>query len=455
MFIRKKKYMQIKYLNSASILISEKDTSILCDPWLVDGEFYGSWCIFPPLTIKPEDFDNVDAIYISHIHPDHFSVKTLKRMNKKIPVYIHRFAYDKLRKGIENLGFQVIELEHEKTVKINNQLSLEILASDNCNPEICIKYFGCGAAEKTFGSTTIDSMSVISNGKQVIVNTNDSPYPLGSESAKKIKQKYGDIDLLLVGYSSANSYPQCFQLTEKEINTGKNKVIKKFLEYAESYITLLKPKFYLPFAGRYVLGGKNFILNRKTATISPDEAFTFLNSSKTIIQTSRGILLNSNCSFDLDTGSSNQKYIPYDKNEQQKYCKNILSKIKYDYEFEENPTLDDFLDIIPKCVKNFNKKRSSINFTSKTRILIPLLDGNYLLFYANNEEYEIISEEKLQNINDNFIIIKTDLKLLFNLFKGPKFANWNSAEIGSHLKFIRSSDVYERGLFWCLNFFHS
>ena len=64
-------------------MISEKDTSILCDPWLVDGEFYGSWCIFPSLTIKPEDFDNVDAIYISHIHPDHFSVKTLKRMNKK------------------------------------------------------------------------------------------------------------------------------------------------------------------------------------------------------------------------------------------------------------------------------------------------------------------------------------------------------------------------------------
>ena len=76
--------MQIKYLNSATVLISKDDTSILCDPWLIDGEFYGSWCIYPPLKVKPQDFDDVNAIYISHIHPDHFSVKTLQKMNRKI-----------------------------------------------------------------------------------------------------------------------------------------------------------------------------------------------------------------------------------------------------------------------------------------------------------------------------------------------------------------------------------
>ena len=61
--------MQLKYINSASVLISEDDTSIICDPWLVDGEYYGSWYIYPPLKVKPQDFDNVNAIYISHIHP--------------------------------------------------------------------------------------------------------------------------------------------------------------------------------------------------------------------------------------------------------------------------------------------------------------------------------------------------------------------------------------------------
>ena len=116
--------MQLKYINSASVLISEDDTSIICDPWLVDGEYYGSWYIYPPLKVKPQDFDNVNAIYISHMHPDHFSIKTLEKMNKKIPVYIHKFAYDMLRKGIENLGFEVIELEHEKSALINKKSPL-------------------------------------------------------------------------------------------------------------------------------------------------------------------------------------------------------------------------------------------------------------------------------------------------------------------------------------------
>tara|TARA_B100001123_G_C15329180_1_gene1030651 strand:- start:542 stop:1885 length:1344 start_codon:yes stop_codon:yes gene_type:complete len=447
--------MKLKYLNSASVLISNDDTSILCDPWLIDGEFYGSWYIYPPLKIKPQDFDNVDAIYISHIHPDHFSVKTLKEINKKIPVYIHKFAYDMLRKGIENLGFDVIELEHEKSIKINKKLSLQILASDNCNPEICIKYFGCGQAEKSFGSTTIDSMSVISDGKQVIVNTNDTPYPLGNESANKIKKKYDNIDLLLLGYSSANSYPQCFQLSKNEINSGKSKVIKKFLDYAESYISLFKPKFYFPFAGRYVLGGKNFELNENTANISADDAVEYLNSSKNIPEFSKSVRLNSNCSFDIDTGISNEEYVPLDKKQQQEYCREILSNQKYDYEYEEEPTFEKFTEIIPECIQNFHNKRDSINFKSKTRIMIPLQKNNYLLFQANNSDYEIINQEQFEKITNDFIIIKTDLRLLYNLFKGPRFANWNSAEIGSHLKFVRSNDVYERGLFWCLNYLHS
>ena len=447
--------MQLKYINSASVLISEDDTSIICDPWLVDGEYYGSWCIYPPLKVKPQDFDNVNAIYISHMHPDHFSIKTLEKMNKKIPVYIHKFAYDMLRKGIENLGFEVIELEHEKSALINKKLSLQILASDNCNPEICIKYFGCGQAEKSYGSTTIDSMSVISNGKQVIVNTNDTPYPLGYESAQKIKNKYDTIDLLLLGYSSANSYPQCFQLSEKEKNIGKHKVVTKFLDYAESYISLFKPRFYFPFAGRYVLAGKNFELNEYTANISPDDAVDFLDSSKNIPNSSQSVRLNSNCSFDIDTGISNEKYIPLDKKEQQEYCQNILSKQKYDYEYEDEPTFEKFTDIIPKCVKNFHDKIESINFKSKTRIIIPLQEKYYLHFQSNTPDYKIINQEQFEKINDDFIIIKTDLRLLYNLFKGPRFANWNSAEIGSHLKFARSNDIYERGLFWCLNYLHS
>ena len=83
--------MKLTFLTSASVIVEDKGVKILCDPWLIDGEFYGSWAHYPPLDFKPEDFNNVDFIYISHIHPDHFSTKTLTKMNKEIPVLIHKY----------------------------------------------------------------------------------------------------------------------------------------------------------------------------------------------------------------------------------------------------------------------------------------------------------------------------------------------------------------------------
>ena len=83
--------MKLQYLASASVIVQHENVRILCDPWLVDGEYYGSWCHFPKLNFQPKDFDDVDFIYLSHIHPDHSSIKTLTKMNKDIPVLIHSY----------------------------------------------------------------------------------------------------------------------------------------------------------------------------------------------------------------------------------------------------------------------------------------------------------------------------------------------------------------------------
>ena len=50
---------------------------------------------------------------------------------------------------------------------------------------------------------------------------------------------------------------------------------------------------------------------------------------------------------------------------------------------------------------------------------------------------------------------KTDSRLLEQLLKGPKFAHWNNAEIGSHINFFRSTDEYERNLHSSICFFHN
>jgi UDP-MurNAc hydroxylase len=106
--------MQVTYLESAAILIEDDDTSVLCDPWLLDGAYYGLWAHYLEPEFEPEDFNDVDYIYISHIHPDHFDPDTLERMDTDIPVLIHDYRWDYLRSAIEEIGYEVIELPHNE-----------------------------------------------------------------------------------------------------------------------------------------------------------------------------------------------------------------------------------------------------------------------------------------------------------------------------------------------------
>ena len=69
----------IKFINHASILISNDNKTILTDPWYSGTSFDDGWMLLYE-NDKNEIKDilkNVDYIWYSHEHPDHFSIKFL------------------------------------------------------------------------------------------------------------------------------------------------------------------------------------------------------------------------------------------------------------------------------------------------------------------------------------------------------------------------------------------
>ena len=448
--------MKLTFLTSASVIIEDNGVKILSDPWLIDGEFYGSWAHYPPLEFKPQDFDDVDFIYISHIHPDHFSSKTLTKMNKKIPILIHKHNSQFLKKNIERLGFRVIEIEHGKRTLLKNNLYINILAADNCQPELCQKYFGCSIVEDNFQTKSIDSMCVIDNGQQVIVNTNDCPFPLAETTAKIVKNQYKNIDMLLVGYSSATSFPQCFLMKDDEKAEAGAKIIQQYLSQTESYVNLLKPKFYLPFAGRYVLAGKKSILNKHRAVGELEEAYEYFVNSPEINQSEHQcVILNSKSSFDIDLGLSSAEYTPINIKKKEEYIENVLKKRNYDYEEDKNSIKSDEVEnLISRSFNRFEKKRKEIGFSTDTLIIIEIPEDRLLIITANGNGYKIIKKD--ENIQfQKYVNISLDYRLLIRILKGPAHAHWNNAEIGSHLQYNRKPEIYERGLYYSLSYFHS
>ena len=187
--------MKVTYHNSATIVIEGNNTKILCDPWLVNGAYIGSWCIYPPYNFRPTDFDDIDYIYVSHIHPDHSDEKTLTHLKKSIPVLIHDFPEKFLKNKIESFGFKTIELEHDKRIHLKNNIHINILAADNCDPQICGKFIGCPNLQNKAGSNWLDTMSVIDDENEVIVNTNDCPFDLAQFAVTRIKKRYENVDM--------------------------------------------------------------------------------------------------------------------------------------------------------------------------------------------------------------------------------------------------------------------
>jgi len=448
--------MKLIYLSSASVIINHEKTNILCDPWLVDGEFYGSWYHYPSLNFKPEDFNFVDYIYISHIHPDHLSMKTLSRMDKKIPIIILNYVDKFLKRNIERLGFNVIELEHNKRTHLKDNLYINILAAHYCNPELCSKLMGCSNVEKIFGATSLDSMSVIDNGKEVVVNTNDCPFEIAKFSADAIKEYYKNIDFLLVGYTGAGPYPQCFDmLTDQEKNDAAIKKKKQFFNQAESYVNLFQPKFFMPFAGRYTLGGKLADLNDQRGVPDLEEAFDYFTVSSNINQKKhKCIILNAQNNFDISTEKATAPYRKSNLREKINYIKNVLSTIKFDFENKPHVTLEQINRLLPKCYERFENRRKKINYNSDKVILLKIIEDKILVISCNGSGYKIIPEVEKKDFK-NFLFIELDDRLLNLLLLGPKFAHWNNAEIGSHLRFYRYPDVFERAQYHCLCYFHS
>lgn len=443
----------IKLYRSATLGIKSKNFSLLFDPWLTDGEYYGSWSHFPPFDLKENlsEINSYDAIYISHIHPDHCSEDTLKYISKDIPIYILEYHSKFLKFKIERLGFKVIEISNFEELKLSESFSIKAIAADNCDPELCYKFNGCADLNVKNQTQQIDSLTIIKcNGKNIL-NINDCPYDLAKFSLSKINKNY-KIDLMLLGYGGAGPFPQCYENLNhvEKIKAAEKKQIN-FLEMSKKFIEDIKPDFYLPFAGTYYLSGQLSNLQNLRGVPSLEKAYNFLENNLHI--KSECIKLNPDSSYNLSKNTYSDKYKEISENEMQNYINNVLSKKKLNYEDDAEVTFDTIIELSKKAHLRFLKKVNDLKIKLDFDVLLKFRD-KYI--HINNKKKSIEEKNKkdLKDI-DKFVIYDVHPKLLKRILLGPKYAHWNNAEIGSHIKFFRKPDYYDRRIYNAMSFFHS
>ncbi len=443
---QKKDPIKVRHLQSSTQIIEMDEIKILTDPWLTEGEYYGSWYHFPAFPETEISKLDYDFIYVSHIHPDHLSEKTFRLLSKRVPVLIHTFESKFLKRKLESMNFDVIECKNAEPYIFQNGSSITIFAADNCNPVLCAKFLGCATVESKFGSTQIDTLALFENRGVSVLNTNDCPIELTEETIKVNKINKKNIDLLLVGYGGAGPYPQCFEFDSEQEKIKEAKLKEeKFLNQSLKYIDLIKPKAFAPYAGTYILGSKLVELNRFRGVPSVKDATDFLNGA--VSSPTLGITLEL-----FDEYLVGQKIHLKDHSHKKQSFQEFLDEIKnrsLDYE-SDTWNDEDLPELIHLAYGRFSDKCIEIGYQSDASIII---ETESALFSMSPSHAPCFEKEKIQ-LEKKFVKITLSHNLLHRLLRGPRFAHWNNAEIGSHLKYKRNPNVFERGLYHALCYFH-
>lgn len=413
--------MIVRYLYSACIVIETNDLKICCDPWFTQRIYDGSWFQYPEIENPIDQIGEIDYVYVSHIHRDHYDPPFLNELMKANPDC-------ELLIGNENQDFLREKMKRE-----------------SFSPR-CIDRLRVGSTELAIipnyedSEINIDSALVVKGDGRIVVNLNDCPYDPGQ--IQQILEFCGRApDLACLPYAGAGPYPQAYRFksdTERSAATAAKK--ERFLELFKAYFDALEPRLAMPFAGVYYLGGSLRRMNHHRGI--PDAVEVRQRFGERVI-----VLVEGNGLVDLASGQmSGVRTEPYDTTE----IDAALSKYDTEplpYELDEIPDEDWLVELLGKAHLNAT---SRIHDYPEMSICIKCPETRFM--WVNAKEPGIVRLADFAEDIGPREEFHLDSRLLSGLL--TRRYHWHSAEAGSHFEFYREPDAYDRRIYNLLNFLH-
>lgn len=178
--------MKVKLISQASVIIYCSDVTIWTDPWLEGKAFNNSWSLYPEPDFDSNELNHIDYLWISHEHPDHFHIQTLKNLpdsfKSQVTVLFQDKKNPKMLEAFNRLGFNNIKLiPNSKLINITTETSIYV--------------------HQVGG---IDSCLGVKNGGKSLLNLNDCELTKADQSM--ITNRFSPkIDVLLNQFSLAGN----------------------------------------------------------------------------------------------------------------------------------------------------------------------------------------------------------------------------------------------------------
>jgi hypothetical protein len=118
--------VKVHLVSHASVVIEAEDVSLWTDPWLFGKAFNDSWSLFPQPVWDSNWLSRIAFLWISHEHPDHFHIPTLKSLpddfKRRVTVLFQENNSEKMFRAFKGLGFtKQLKLPHRKLVALSPQ----------------------------------------------------------------------------------------------------------------------------------------------------------------------------------------------------------------------------------------------------------------------------------------------------------------------------------------------
>jgi len=442
--------MRVRWHTNAAVEISSSSgTTILCDPWVNPGAFLGSWFQWPPL---PDGFGDYllqapfDAVYISHLHPDHFDrafLASVIRQRPDVPIIIGRFAHPWLKRACEALAggrATILEVDPGRTLTIGD-IDIRILPADQCNPLVCGVSIPCSPESWSRG---IDSVGIFTADGQTVVNANDA---LGVDLVPRLAPLIGPADLLMGHYGGASPFPQCFPNVVDKVSAARA-VVENRATMLASAADGVSARYVMPFAGQYVLGGRLAHLNEARATVPLDEACEIVGAKTT----AEAISVMPGGVFDLTSGSKDADYAEPAEHVLRDYVSSI-SSATYPYDGTTGRDLSD--EELLGAVKVIIDRSPRAQLTQATSFVIGSPDQQVSIDLAQTHAAARLGDDP--GYPDVTRIEMPQSLLTYLTRRAPGYtgfttAHWNQADVGSHFVWQREG-VFDLQAHMLLNFF--
>jgi UDP-MurNAc hydroxylase len=225
--------VQVTSVGHAGFRIDTAAGSILCDPW-VNPAYFASWFPFPDNTgLDWDALGDVDYLYVSHLHKDHFDPVNLRdHVNKDAVVLLPDYPVPDLRTELEKLGFHRF---FESTNSVKHRVS-------GPKGDLDVMIIALRApADGPIG----DSGLVVSDGETVAFNMNDArPVDLDV-----LHDEFGQVDVHMLQYSGAIWYPMVYDMPARAKEAFGIQKRQRQMDRCRQYIAQVDATWVVPSAG--------------------------------------------------------------------------------------------------------------------------------------------------------------------------------------------------------------